>query len=321
MKIKLQVLIFALIISVSIFGEEPFSYTPATIQFERLENDTLDNLVARIGKDSLIKELDRRIVNATENIKSLTPNIKHSLTAQQLYILNKNFKLNIDSFLIFPNIYEKIFIDSSNSVLKLYGKRYGDTIEALNYITAINKEKIDINKEVTNQIYNASVRSGFAIFCDLIHQEFSPEVLDTLYKGALLYSSDIRNEFYFAILEFDKSCGTEENKAAYYRHQLYEKTYPLFNLNSSLSDTTGLSAINALKHNLIEKYKLLAYSLYAKDFDIKAKQKDVIYFLSSQTNMGGFREYNTADFGPNAEATVYGLWSLLELRKQIKEIY
>jgi len=320
---KKIILSLTLILSIATaaYCQEASSYKPSTISFSRIMPDTLDVLVKKIGKDSLIKILDQRIRNAATVVKYGTGKLKNIIPAQELSAYNKHFKLNIESSFDFTNIPVKIFADSTGSSLKLYGKRYGDTVEATQQINMLNNSGKDPNEAMLTYMYTSGGRFGFASYCDLIKKNISSTLLDTLYKGALLYTNEIRNEFYFTITEFDKTCGSEENKATYYRKQLFEKTYPIFNLTPVLKDTTTLTVLNYKKYKLNNRYQFFAYALYAKDFDLKTHQEDIIYFLTSQDKLGGFKEFNIISERPSIEPTIYGLWALLELKEQIKEVY
>ncbi len=321
MKKILLSLSLILSIATAAYCEDAISYKASAINFKHIAPDTLDVLIKKIGKDSVLKTLDLRIKNAAMFVKYGTNKLKDIIAAQELYAFNKHFKLNMESSFDFTNIPGKVFGDSTGSSIKLYGKRYGDTAEAVQQINLLNNSDRDANQTMMTYMYTPGGRLGLATYCDLIKKNISSALFDTLYKGALLYTNEIRNEFYFTITEFDKTCGNSDNASAYYRKQLYEKTVPIFSLTTALKDTTTLTALNYKKYKLNNRYKFLAYSLYAKDFDIKKHQEDVIYFLTSQDKLGGFREFNIISERPTIEPTIYGLWALLELKEQIKELY
>mgnify|MGYP000935081726 CR=1 FL=1 len=125
---KKIILSLTLILSIATaaYCQEASSYKPSTISFSRIMPDTLDVLVKKIGKDSVLKILDLRIKNATLFVKYGTGKLKNIIPAQELSAYNKHFKLNIESSFDFTNIPGKIFADSTGSSLKVY-----DEIKAL----------------------------------------------------------------------------------------------------------------------------------------------------------------------------------------------
>jgi hypothetical protein len=222
---------------------------------------------------------------------------------------------------VFPQIIDKL----NKGIDRVYGTMLGNTKEGILFIEEAKKNKIDFNKVFVNDVYKTEVRNGFYIFCNYA-DAIKESSLDTFYKAALIYPNNIRNEFYYALAEFDRNCGNEINNSKYYKDLLYNKMKEDMSLENALTDTTQLNSMNASKFSLTDKYRFFAYSLYAKNFDIKNNQKEVIYFLSSQNKVdGGFKEYNldsnSKESKSKIEPTFYAFWALLELREQINALY
>ncbi|MCB0511059.1 MAG: hypothetical protein KDC72_00780 [Bacteroidetes bacterium] len=319
-----KIYLLSLLITVFLFqskAEEYEFYKPNVRTFERLEADTLDNLIAKIGKDSLIHLLDKRIINAKEVVKGWTHSISSELTILELMALNKQFILALDSFYDFRQEY-----NYSDLPFRLYeqNKKTKDYSEIANYIkTTISKDKNELLVLMYKNIFHLGGKLGFVGYCDIVMPILNNETLDTLYKLALIYPENSRIDFYYMLTQFDKDCGTKDIQSADYRKKLYNSIYPALNLCTAFTDTNEINSINSIKYNLAPKYHLFALGLYAHDFDIKNNQKEIIYFLTSQGDSGEFKDFNIADnsikVGPNS--TVYGLWSLIELREQIDKLY
>lgn len=317
---KIYLLLIAIFFSLSITkSEDKFDYKQSTIKFEHITLDTLDNLIAKNGKKAFLQNLDSNISKLTYLIKFSTQNIRDEKVAFQLIGLNKHFNLKIDSFLTFS---EHLGMDKN--IDRVYGKMLGNTNEGIEFIELAKKNNVDFNKVFVNDVYKSEVRNGFYIFCNYV-DAMKESSLDTFYKASLIYPNIVRNEFYFALAEFDRNCGNETNNSKHYKDLLYNKMKNDMSLEKALTDTNSINTVNAAKYTLTDKYRFFAYSLYAKNFDIKNNQKEVIYFLSSQNKIdGGFKEYNI-DIGKESkseiEPTFYAFWALLELREQINALY
>ncbi len=311
---------FIFAVNVLSIAEENLEYKQIPIKFENIKVDSLDSYISKNGKLKFLNMMDSTISKVKSLIKHSTLNIKQTEIAIQLKGINDKFKLNIDSFLIFDS-----FLNVDSSIGRNYGKIYGNTEMGLIIVKAIKEENIDFNKLFVEEVFKTDVRNGLYVFCNYL-DNIKESSLDTLYKAALIYPNVVRNEYYYALAEFDRNCGNAQNNAAFYKTQLYNKMKEDMSLEKALTDTNKLSAINASKYILTPKYQFFAYSLYAKNFDIKNNQKEVIYFLSSQnTQDGGFREYNLEKAEKNVnskiEPTFYAFWALLELREQINALY
>lgn len=303
-----------------ISAEEVEELKQVSIKFDRLEADTLDSYVAKNGKNKLLNLFDTTISKLNFLIKNSTQNIKEVGVAFQLKALNKHFSLNMDSFLLFN---PSLNVDSGMN--RVYGILLGNTKQGIEFITEAKKNNFDFNKIFINEVFNSDVRNGLYIFCNYL-EDVKQSSLDTLYKAALIYPNEIRNEFYYALIEFDRNCGNATNNSKYYKDLLYSKMKDAMSLERALKDTSTINTLNYTQYLLTPKYQFLAYSLYAKNFDIKANQKEIIYFLSSQNKVdGGFKEFSIEQTDKpvksKVEPTFYALWALLELREQINALY
>lgn len=145
-----KIYLLSLLITVFLFqskAEEYEFYKPNVRTFERLEADTLDNLIAKIVKDSLMHLLDKRINNANEVVKGWTHSISSELTILELMALNKQFNLALDSFYDFRQEY-----NYSDLSFQLYDQKSKakDYEEIANYL----KTTISIDKNILiDQMY------------------------------------------------------------------------------------------------------------------------------------------------------------------------
>jgi len=319
-KIHLLSLLSFIFFSNAFSEKTPTSYKADPIIFNRLEADTLDNLINRIGKDSVLHLLDKRIKNATEIVKGNIARIRNEITAPELICLNKHFKLGIDSFLVFAQEVEYKELAFVLYDEKIFPKDYKDIENFINQQKK-NKELLDL---MYKNIHHLGGKTGIIFYCNIISDIITENTMDSIYKIALFYPENMRNDYYFTLAQYDKSCGNDKIKSAYYKKQLYDTLYTSSNLITALTDTNEINNLTYLKYQLAPKYEFFAYSLYAHDFDIKNNQKEVIYFLTSQNKYGGFKPLNIVDeqqMQHGAESTVYGLWALLELRTQIDKLY
>lgn len=302
-------------------AEDNIQYKQVPIQFNRLEADTLDVFIQKNGKKHLLKQLDSNITALNKLIKYSVENIKEDVLAFELSGLNKHYRLNLDSFLYFSEA-----VQITDQFYSIYSRKMGDTLPVIEHIEKMKNEKYDMNKDFIEGLYHNNTRIGFFTFCNYAVDAIKQSSIDTLYKAALIYPNVVRNEYYYALAEFDRNCGNAQNNAAFYKTQLYNKMKEDMSLEKALTDTNILSALNASKYILTPKYQFFAYSLYAKNFDIKANQKEIIYFLASQNKIdGGFKEYNLEKaektIKSKIEPTFYAFWALLELREQINALY
>jgi hypothetical protein len=318
---KIYILIFIIYSTFNFsIAEDNVEYKQNSIKFNRIENDTLDAFITINGKNNFLSKIDSNIYNIKNLIKFSTNNINSVDIAFQLKSINQFFNLNIDSFLVFN---EEIILDST--IDRCYKLLIGDTTDVKNQIEKIKQNKDEFYKFICENIFKYGFRKALYTYCNYI-DFIDARYLDTLYKAALIYPNDVRNEYYYALAEFDRNCGNAQNNAAFYKTQLYNKMKEAMSLEKALTDTNTLSALNASNYILTPKYQFLAFSLYAKNFDIKNNQKEIIYFLSSQNKEdGGFREYNLEKaektINSKIEATFYAFWALLELREQINALY
>ena len=310
--------LFVAVLFTNIILAENQTFKPNSIHFNRLEQDTLDSFIHKVGKDSVLHFLDNKIFQAKEILKKTVGAIKNEPTALELILLNKHFKLGLDSFLIFsPNI----VIENFSYVL------YNERLLSNNYRYTSDFIKQQSQDSVSNLMYknihNNYGKISLIVYCEQLHNIVNPKMIDSIYQTSLNYPINMRNDFYFLLIEYDKNCGRDQLKIKEFRKKLFEINYNNLNLGKVLSDTSEFNNLNYQNYKLMPSYQLLAYSLYAYDFDIKKHQKEVIYFLNSQSKLGGFKEFNLAKFEniSNPENMVYGLWSLLELREQIGKLY
>jgi hypothetical protein len=318
---KIYILLFIIYSTLNLsIAEDNVEYKQIPINFDKIENDTLDKHIISKGKKSVLKDLDSIVLKLSNLIKFSTQNIKTEEIAFQLKGVNSYYKLGMDSSLFFDN---NINLDST--IGRVYNIISGDTNDVKNQVEKVKQNKDDFYELICENIYKDGFRKALYTYCNYI-DFIDARYLDTLYKAALIYPNIIRNEYYYALAEFDRNCGNAQNNAAFYKTQLYNKMKEDMSLEKALTDTNTLSALNASKYILTPKYQFFAYSLYAKNFDIKNNQKEVIYFLSSQNKQdGGFREYNLdkaeKTINSKIEPTFYAFWALLELREQINALY
>ena len=151
---KIHLLLIAIFFSISISkSEDKFEYKQSSIKIEHITSDTLDNLIAKSGKKAFLQKLDSNISKLTYQIKFSTQNTRNEKVAFQIIGLNQHFNLKIDSFLVFPQIIDKL----NKGIDRVYGTMLGNTKEGILFIEEAKKNKIDFNKVFVNDVYKTEV--------------------------------------------------------------------------------------------------------------------------------------------------------------------
>ncbi|MFN8237717.1 MAG: hypothetical protein U0T77_06065 [Chitinophagales bacterium] len=290
--------------------ESVSSYKPNVIQFNRLTDDTLDLFIQKYGKDSLLRQMDKRINKSIELLKAYNRYNSDVELALKFNGINNHFKLGIDSFIA---IDEK---DIKGNYSRSYGKIVGDTAFVRESVSKVDKKQVyDL---FLQSMYTKQGRAGLAIFCNEFN--ISKKMLDTLSKSFDYYSKSIQLEYYWTFTEFDRNCGNNDNNSATYKNEIFKKLYKTYSLNKIATDTSTITPKNMIEHSLSNSLELFALGLYGKDITLKNNAKDIVYFLTLQLNDGGWQEYNVNGQYAKFKPTFYGLWALLELREEIRKL-
>ena len=255
-----------------------FSYSQTTINPANPSSATADSLhrfISIVGKDSVLKFMDKRINLAVGAVKEWSIEMSNVKMAMIYALVAEHFRL------------DTLQIEFNKSTLngefyKLYGKYYGSYKRVGDTIAVLSKMGTNLNEMFLKNYNDPIARRAAIYFCNNI--KFSQSSLDVLYNKAITESGKDVFENYYLFIELYKSAcpsGTISKELLI----KYESWLNNYLLTLSVKDS---EEIPVELSNLSYTYRKFAFNLYAQTADLKSFGKEFAFLTSSQLNSGGF---------------------------------
>lgn len=300
MKVKLLICLFGFMFFVMPVKSQ--DYKAKEIIVQRIKSDSINGIIKRIGKDSLINLLTQKIVLANRLIAKKSDLLHTEDPALIYYGYAKRF--NIDTLnVIFPNL------KLNNLFFKMYGQWFGNYQATADTIAMLKQSNLNTDEMFLGSMHQKYARYVFGFFCKEL--SFNSATIDSIYKFSAKLSDREQINLYYAFIEAGKSCSNDT-----IRHY-QRKIEKLLEKNIRYTGHINDKALSVEALNLYYPLRYQAMRLYDRQLNLQNGGKEFVLLTQSQLPDGGWPDYLVDNASSEVVPTIYGLWSLLEWRDML----
>lgn len=265
--------------------------------------DTMDKFLKAYGKDSLLHLIKDRVSDAQAAVKRSLNLLADQLITMEVQLLNQHYKLGYDD--------QKYFSDTRGFFMHLYDVNSASPANFIDTAKFRNIPAESFYDVLGRYIPDRFARIGI---CGLSpYLNIGPDWIDSLnqYSGRL--NNFGRIELYYTFAEYVRNNPGKNPNAVKYKKALFDELYKDNNLSRLFGADESADKLD--RSGLLDPFSFMAYGLYGNDITLKQNGRDIMYLLSLQMKDGSWRLVN--GMGADASVSIYGLWSLLELRDKL----